>query len=73
MISNRTKERISGTLSGWYTMEWSQGAIHWDGDKLLVKGESLADEIAYNLSKDFDRKITTHPTGNDGWVTVEFQ
>jgi hypothetical protein len=57
MLSKRAQDRISGTLSGWYTSEWTAGEIVWANDRLMVKSKDLADEIAYNLKHDLGTNL----------------
>ena len=68
MITNRLKNVISGSLSGWYGTEWGKTLL-WHDDKLMVKDAGLADEISYNLESivDYDIKINkpTVPSFSD--------
>ncbi len=57
MLSKRAQDRISASLSGWYTSEWTTGEIRWENDRLMVKNKDLADEIAYNLEQDLGRQL----------------
>jgi len=75
MLSKRAQDRISGTLSGWYTAEWTAGEIIWSNDRLLVKNKDLADEIAYNLEHDLGKRPDfTSSTMSDflDWTEVVF-
>lgn len=51
MISARMQNKIAGTLSGWYSEEWGK-TIKLENQFLLIKDESLIDEITFNLKQD---------------------
>jgi hypothetical protein len=76
MLSKRAQDKISSSLSGWYTSEWNTGDIVWSNDRLMVKSEQIADEIAYNLKQDLGREIVLSPSDHgefNQWTEVVFQ
>ena len=76
MLSKRTQVKISSSLSGWYTAEWSTGDIVWSNDRLMVRSEQIADEIAYNLTQDLGREIVLSPSDRSDfaqWTEVVFR
>jgi hypothetical protein len=51
MASKRLQEKLSGTLSGWYTADWGTNIVWKDGD-LMVRDANLGEEIFFNLEED---------------------
>lgn len=45
------QDKISSSLSGWYSEEWEQSII-WNNGNLMVKKFELGEEIAFNLKED---------------------
>lgn len=45
------QDKISSSLSGWYSEEWGRSIV-WDNGNLMVKNFDLGEEIAYNLNED---------------------
>lgn len=52
MLTRRMKDKISMSLSGWYTKEWKDQSISWVENDILVSTLDLAEEIAFNLKSD---------------------
>lgn len=70
MISARLQNKIAGILSGWYTEEWGK-TIRLENHILLVKDESIFDEIVFNLREE-GLTFTINPS-IDGWAgAIEF-
>lgn len=75
MITSRMQNKISGTISGWYSSDWGS-TIVWHGQHLMVKDADLADEIAYNLKEDGYDLMIASPTSTEfqGWASaISFQ
>jgi hypothetical protein len=70
MASKRLQEKLSGTLSGWYTADWGTNIV-WNDGNLMIKDHSLGEEIFFNLEEDGLEVELQEPIEPEfqGWAT----